>query len=94
MPYLTVETQHDESYWSPPYTMLMAWAATQSIPMQTGWYMEVHDEMPVRVELDVIELDPEGEWVRDPEGAPVTSRQTFTASTLPPVQGVMIRGSG
>jgi hypothetical protein len=92
MPYLTVEVRHDPLFQAGPYSFFMAWCASESIPHDASWYVEVFDETPVRVTADVIELDENDEWVLNPEtGEPVTHQQTFTASALPPLQGTIIR---
>lgn len=93
MLYLTVEVRHDPIHWtSPPYQMLMSWCAANSIPLVTGWTLTVYDETPVRATLDVIDLDEDGEWVRDEDGAPVTHEATYAPSSLPQVSGYMVRG--
>lgn len=94
MPYLTVEIHHDPLYQtSPGYIMYMNWCTAQSLPHDDAWYMEVFDETPVRVEVDMIDLDENNEWIRDPDtNLPTTHHQTFTASVLPPVQGSIYRG--
>lgn len=94
MPYLTVDIRHDPVFMtSPPYQMFMAWCEANSIPLITGWTLSVYDETPVRVVLDVIDLDGEGEWVRDEDGVPVTHEVTYTATDLPRISGHMGRGN-
>lgn len=92
--YLTVEVRHDPAHWtSPPYRMVINWCDSVSIPLVTGWTLNVYDETPVRATLDVIDLDEDGEWVRDGDGAPVTHEVTYELAALPPLQGYMSRGS-
>lgn len=92
-PYLTVEVRHDPAFMtSPPYQLLMSWCSTNGVPLVTGWTMEVYEETPVRVVLNVIDLDDGGEWVRDEDGVPVTHEATYIASSLPPLKGYNVRG--
>ncbi|MCK2219708.1 hypothetical protein MF672_038825 [Actinomadura sp. ATCC 31491] len=92
--YLTVEVRHDPAHWaSPPYQMLINWCSANGIPLETGWTLRVYDESPVRAELDVMDLDEQGEWIW-PEGAdePSTHTVTYTCSSLPPLSGYIVRG--
>ena len=93
MPFLTVEVRHDPIFWaSPTYRALMAWAEAEEIPLVTGWTLTAWDETPVRVVLDIIDLDENDEWVRDGDGVPVTHPITYEPSVLPPVSGYLCRG--
>ncbi|WP_219512748.1 hypothetical protein [Nonomuraea ceibae] len=92
--YLTVEIRHDPVYQaSRPYQAWMAWCAAEGVDHDGSWLVEVYDETPVRVVRHVIELHPvTGEWLTDPEtGEPLTHVETRTASTLPPLQGYVVR---
>ncbi|GAA3172574.1 hypothetical protein [Nonomuraea roseoviolacea] len=94
MLYLTVEVRHNPAHMtSPPYKMLMNWCSANNIPLVTGWMLYVYNEDPVRAVLTVIDLDEQGEWIRDENGVPVTHEVTYTCASLPPLQGYVSRGS-
>ena len=76
---------------SPPYQAFLAWCADNDIPVQTGWQVRAYDETPLRAELDVIDLDDQGEWIMGEGGVPVTHTVTYYPDVLPPIQGHMPR---
>ncbi|WP_433237780.1 hypothetical protein ACQPYK_29580 [Streptosporangium sp. CA-135522] len=94
MPYLTVEICHYPAHWtSPPYRRFKEWAAAEGIPEESGHYLEVWDGSPVRAVLNVYDLDGNGDKIDDGNGGYVTHPITYTASTLPPVQGQIVGGA-
>lgn len=94
MLHLTVEVRHDPAHMtSPPYKMLMTWCGANNIPLITGWMLYVYSEDPVRATLTVIDLDEDGQWIREEDGTPVTHEVTYFCSSLPPLEGFVARGS-
>lgn len=86
-PYLTYGIRTDPILQnSPPYQLFMAWCDTESIPEETGKTITVWDETPVRVVLDVYDLDGNGDKVPDGNGGYTTTPVTYNASQLPPLR--------
>lgn len=85
-PYLTYGVRDDvDLQQSPPYQGFMAWCSNEGIPEETGRYITVWNEDPIRAVLDVYVLE-DGERVSDGEGGYVTTPVTYNPATLPPIQ--------
>ncbi|MGW4663197.1 hypothetical protein [Streptosporangium sandarakinum] len=86
-PYLTYPVRDDvDLQQSPPYQAFMRWCSDNDIPEETGKYITVWNETPVRAVLDAYVLDENGQRTYDGDGAPITTPVTYTAATLPPIQ--------